>query len=226
MNKNPENNKKKRKCYLNSKNTKKILNKLEKAYPDAHCELNYRNPFELLIAVILSAQATDQKVNLATKNLFAEYPDPQSFLKLASSQLEDKIRSIGLYKNKAKNILETCRILINQYHSTVPNKYEDLIRLPGVGRKTANVVLAVAFNIPAFPVDTHVLRVANRLGLASGQKTDIVEEQLKQVVPQKYWIDFHHRLIWHGRRLCKARNPLCSDCPLEPDCPSAKLYSS
>jgi len=200
-----------------------ILHLLELTYPDAHCELNFTSPFELLIATMLSAQATDKKVNQVTDKLFQHYKTPEDFCALTQKELENLIKEIGLYHNKAKNILATCRILVDKYDGKVPATMEDLTELPGVGRKTANVVLSNAFNIPALAVDTHVARVSNRLGLASGSNPDLIEEQLKRVIPSSQWIQAHHWLIWHGRRLCAARSPKCPECPLNHLCPSAQL---
>ncbi|OUM86079.1 MAG: endonuclease III [Bacillus thermozeamaize] len=194
--------------------TKKILNILEQTYPDAHCELNYRNPFELLIATILSAQSTDQRVNEVTAELFQKYPTPESFLTLSQEELAAEIRGIGLYRNKSKNILKTCRILVEEYNGQVPSDREALESLPGVGRKTANVVLSNAFGVPAIAVDTHVFRVANRLGLADSDDVRETEEQLMRRIPKTKWSQAHHWLIWHGRRICHARNPQCHRCPL------------
>lgn len=211
---------------MSKKKSDEIIQTLKLAYPQAYCELEYRNPFELLIATILSAQATDQKVNQITARLFPFFPTPVAMLELTPAQLEDKIKSIGLYKNKAKNILATCRILVEDHQGEVPHTLEDLTSLPGVGRKTANVVLANAFGIPAFPVDTHVLRLANRLGLAHSDKPLQVEDALTTIIPREEWIDTHHRLILHGRRVCSARSPHCTACMLREHCPSVKTYSS
>ncbi|HHV63962.1 MAG TPA: endonuclease III [Peptococcaceae bacterium] len=195
-----------------------ILDLLARTYPDAHCELNYRNPFELLVATILSAQTTDQKVNQVTAELFKHYPTPQKLHELTPEELGDKIRTIGLFRTKAENILKSCRILIEKYNGQVPQTMEELVNLPGVGRKTASVVLANAFGIPAFPVDTHVSRVARRLGLTSEKDPERVEKDLTMLIPKEQWIDCHHRLIFHGRRLCKARKPQCATCPLKSYC--------
>jgi len=197
-----------------------ILNILAVTYPDAHCELNFRNSFELLIATILSAQTTDQKVNQVTAKLFGEYPNPSKMLELSAVGLEYKIRSIGLFRTKTKNILETCRILVNQYDGNVPANFEQLVTLPGVGRKTAGVVLANAFGVPAFPVDTHVLRVAKRLGLSASSDPLKVEKVLMDLAEKNQWIDNHHRFIFHGRKICSARKPQCSECPLAAYCPT------
>jgi endonuclease-3 len=202
------------------KNIEAILNLLASTYPHAHCELNYKNPFELLVATILSAQATDQKVNQITAKLFAQYPNPSKMLELTPSELENKIRSIGLFRTKAKNILATCKLLINDYDGEVPQTMDQLVKMPGVGRKTASVVLANAFGVPAFPVDTHVLRVAKRLGLTTENNPLKVEKDLTSLISEKLWIATHHRLIFHGRRLCSARKPQCNNCPLAIHCPT------
>lgn len=198
--------------------TRKILDILASMYPDAHCELNFRNPFELLIATILSAQSTDRQVNKVTERLFAKYPTPQDFLSLSEEELAEEIRGLGLYRNKSKNILQTCRILVEQYGGEVPAEREALEKLPGVGRKTANVVLSNAFGIPALAVDTHVHRVSNRLGLATSNNPLETEKQLTRRIPREEWSIAHHRLIWHGRRICSARNPKCGICDLAPYC--------
>lgn len=198
--------------------TRKILDTLREMYPDAHCELEFRNPFELLIATILSAQSTDRQVNKVTKDLFARYPTPEAFLQLTEDELAEHIRGLGLFRNKSKNILQTCRILVEKHDGQVPDKREDLEKLPGVGRKTANVVLSNAFGIPALAVDTHVQRVSNRLALAHSENPLETERQLMKKVPREEWSDTHHRIIWHGRRVCSARNPKCSVCDLLPYC--------
>jgi endonuclease-3 len=196
----------------------KVLDALYALYPDAHCELHFRNPFELLVATILSAQATDRKVNEVTPGLFAKYPRPQNYLDLTQEQLEEEIKEIGLYKNKAKNILATCRLLVEKHGGEVPRRMEDLVELPGVGRKTANVVLANAFGVPAMAVDTHVHRVSNRIGLANSDDPLEIERQLCKRIPKAKWSDAHHWLIWHGRRMCDARKPKCELCPLTEWC--------
>lgn len=203
---------------MEPKKLKSILNILAKTYPDAHCELNYRNPFELLIATILSAQTTDQKVNKVTAGLFASYPTPERMGELTPEEMEDIIRSIGLFRTKARNILRTCSILTDKYNGNVPADMDKLTKLPGVGRKTADVVLANAFNIPAFPVDTHVQRVAGRLGLTKEKDPFKIEKELNALIPEELWIDTHHRLIFLGRRICHARKPACGICPLQNDC--------
>ncbi|GGE27081.1 endonuclease III [Marinithermofilum abyssi] len=198
--------------------TRKILSILGEMYPDAHCELNFHNPFELLIATILSAQSTDRQVNKVTEELFKKYPTPEAFLTLTEEELAEEIRGLGLFRNKSKNILQTCRILVEQYEGKVPRDRAALEALPGVGRKTANVVLSNAFDVPALAVDTHVQRVANRLALADSKTPLETEKQLTRRVPKAEWTITHHRLIWHGRRLCTARNPKCAQCDLLPYC--------
>jgi endonuclease-3 len=195
-----------------------ILEILYQTYPDAHCELNYTSPFELLIATILSAQCTDKRVNEITAPLFQKHNKPEDFLHMTQKEMEEHIKGLGLYKNKSKNILETCRILYEKYNGEVPQNHAELEALPGVGRKTANVVLSNAFGVPAIAVDTHVFRVANRLGLAKSDNVDEVERQLMKRIPKEKWSDAHHWLIWHGRRICAARTPQCSICPLKDMC--------
>ncbi len=202
--------------------TKKILDELALLYPDATCELLYRNSFELLIATILSAQATDKSVNQITPHLFKKYKKPEDFLPLSQKEMENEIKKIGLYKNKSKNILETCKILVEKYHGEVPKERELLESLPGVGRKTANVVLSNTFDIPAIAVDTHVFRVANRIGLAQSDKVLETEYQLMKRIPKELWSSAHHWLIWHGRRVCSARNPKCDSCSLLTYCKYGK----
>jgi len=199
-----------------------ILDTLYQMYPDAHCELNYTTPFELLIATILSAQCTDKRVNEITGPLFQKFNKPEHFIHLTQEELEEHIKGLGLYKNKSKNILETCRILYEKYNGEVPQTHAELEALPGVGRKTANVVLSNAFGVPAIAVDTHVFRVANRLGLAKSDNVDEVERQLMKRIPREKWSDAHHWLIWHGRRVCAARNPKCDVCPLREMCTYAQ----
>ncbi|MBD1373804.1 endonuclease III [Hazenella sp. IB182357] len=198
--------------------TKKILSILAELYPDAHCELDFRNPFELLIATMLSAQSTDKQVNKVTKNLFAELPHPQDYILLTEEEIATYIRGLGLYRNKSKSIKKTCTLLMEKYNGEVPKNRAALEALPGVGRKTANVVLSNAFGVPALAVDTHVQRVANRLALADSDKPLETEQQLMRKIPRSEWTDTHHRIIFHGRRICAARNPKCSTCPLLPFC--------
>lgn len=203
---------------LNKKEIDNVIDLLLDLYPDAKAELDFTNPFELLIATILSAQCTDVQVNKTTKELFRELKTPQDYLKLTEKELGKRIYSCGFYKTKSKNILETCRILINDYNGNVPDTIEELMKLPGVGRKTANVVVSNAYGVPAIAVDTHVFRVANRIGLADSKNVQDTEVDLMNNINKEMWTKAHHLLIFHGRRICKARNPLCEECPVRPYC--------
>jgi len=188
-------------------------------FPDAHCELTHSNAFELTIAVLLSAQTTDVGVNKITPHLFSKYKKPADYLAVALSELENDLRAIGLYKTKAKNIKKLCELLIADYQGEIPSTYDDLIRLPGVGRKTANVVLSVWFGVPRIAVDTHVERISKRLRFAR-QKDNVleVEQRLMYLLPEEMWSHAHHAMIFFGRYHCTARNPKCSDCPLIESC--------
>lgn len=194
---------------------------LRELYPNAKPALTFKTPFELLIAVILSAQCTDVRVNVVTGRLFQYANTPEAIAALGQVKLETAIHDCGFFRMKAKHILETCHILLQEYSGEVPADFEALQKLPGVGRKTANVVMSVAFHAPAIAVDTHVFRVANRLRLAVGKTPLEVEKGLQKAIPRTDWSDAHHWLILHGRQLCKARKPLCSECPLAPVCPSS-----
>lgn len=198
----------------------KMLAILANFYHDAKPALIFKNPFELLIAVILSAQCTDTRVNKTTKELFKKVSEPQDIIDLGLLGLEEAIKNCGLYHNKAKNILATAEILVRDYEGKVPSSYELLLKLPGVGRKTANVVTSLAFHRDAIAVDTHVFRVANRLKLAVGKTPLEVELLLQKAIPKKDWSKAHHWLIFHGRKFCKKRKPLCENCPLSDLCPS------
>jgi len=189
-----------------------LFKRLKSVNPKPTTELEYSSPFELLIAVILSAQATDKGVNIATRRLYKHANTPQSIYALGTHGLSEYIKTIGLYNSKAKNIIATCRLLIEKHDSQVPNDREALEALPGVGRKTANVILNTAFGQPTIAVDTHIFRIANRLGLAPGKNVRIVEDKLVKVVPQEFAHDAHHWLILHGRYVCKARKPDCEHC--------------
>ena len=202
----------------NRENIKKILDILEKTYPDAECELNYTTPFELLIATMLSAQCTDIRVNKVTSDLFKRYNTPQDFAELSTIEISEQIKSCGLYKSKAQNIKETSVLLCSKYGGEVPNNMEELTKLPGVGRKTANVVLSNAFGVDAIAVDTHVFRVSNRIGLVKTDTPEKTEFELMKVLPKKRWSKAHHLIIFHGRRICKSRKPECSICPLVEYC--------
>lgn len=197
----------------------RLLRILEQTYPDARCALDYRNPLELLIATMLSAQCTDERVNMVTPALFARYPDAASFAESEPAELEDLIHSCGFYRQKAKSIRACCRLLVDEFGGGVPAEMEHLVTLPGVGRKTANVVLNEAYGQPAIAVDTHVLRTANRLGWISTRDPVKAEFQLLEAVPKKWWGRVTLLLIHHGRNCCSARKPLCADCPVLKSCP-------
>lgn len=196
----------------------RILKELSIHYKEAGTELRYTNPFELLVATMLSAQCTDRQVNKVTPGLFAKYPGPEDFARLSPEELERAIHSCGFYKTKSRNIIKTSQILVEQYGGQVPRDIEALQKLPGVGRKTANVVASNAFGVDAIAVDTHVFRVANRLGLAQAKTVEETERQLMENIPKKDWSAAHHWLIHHGRKICKARKPLCRECFLAPYC--------
>lgn len=204
------------------KDVNKILDILEQTYPDAQCELDYTTPFELLIATILSAQCTDVRVNKVTKELFKKYSKPKDFINLTEEEIGQEIKSCGLYKSKSSKIKITSQKICELYNGQVPDTLEDLTSLPGVGRKTANVVLSNAFNQDAIAVDTHVFRVSNRIGIIDSKTPEKSEFELMKVIPKSRWSHSHHLLIFHGRRMCKARNPECSICPIKDDC---KYYS-
>lgn len=207
-----------KKTEIAQKNNSIIITTLQQYYPEAECALEHASPYELLIATILSAQCTDVRVNIVTKELFKQYNTPQKMITLSNSQLESMIHSCGFYRNKAANILNTSRILVEKYNAEVPADIKLLQELPGVGRKTANVVCSVAFGIPAIAVDTHVFRVANRLGLTTAKDELHTELQLMEVIDQTEWISMHHVLIWHGRRICSSQKPKCVDCPVRTYC--------
>jgi endonuclease III len=200
---------------LNNTQIRYCLDQMGEMFPDAHCELNHSNPFELTIAVALSAQCTDVLVNKVTKELFKKYRTPEDYVKVTLEELQNDIRSIGLYRNKAKNIQSLCRMVLEDYHGEIPLDRDELTKLPGVGRKTANVVVSVAFNIPAIAVDTHVERVSKRLAICRWKDSVLeVEKTLMKKVPIDEWSVTHHRLIFFGRYHCKAQNPQCPSCPL------------
>lgn len=208
---------------LTLKEIRYCLDQIGEMFPDAHCELNHSNPFELVIAVALSAQCTDALVNKVTKHLFQKYKTPEDYLNVSLEELQNDIRSIGLYRNKAKNIQKLCRILIDEYNGEVPKDRDELMKLPGVGRKTANVVVSVAFGIPAIAVDTHVERVSKRLGICRWKDSVLeVEKTLMRKIPKEEWSITHHRLIFFGRYHCKAQNPNCPNCPLLSLCREGK----
>ncbi len=206
------------------KRTRDIIRRLKRAYPGAKCSLNHSNPFELLVATILSAQCTDERVNLVTANLFRKYTKPEDYLKVAPRELEKDIQSTGFFRNKTKSIQGTSRVLTEQYHGEVPQTMEELLELPGVARKTANVVLGNAFDIKAgVVVDTHVTRLSHRLAFTQQKTAEKIELDLIPIVPKKEWVIFPHLMIYHGRKICKARTPLCAECTIEKQCPSSFL---
>ena len=203
---------------------KRIIRVLRKTYPEAHCALHHSNPLELLIATILSAQCTDERVNIVTANLFRKYRNAEDFVNVAREELEQDIHSTGFFRNKAKSIQGACQIIVEKYQGNVPETMEELLAFPGVARKTANVVLGNAFGITSgIVVDTHVSRLSQRLGLTTQEQPEKIEQDLIALTPRKDWIDLSHLLIAHGRALCKARNPQCSACPLESQCPASTL---
>jgi len=207
--------------------TTEIIKRLKKAYPDARCALNHSNAFELLIATILSAQCTDERVNIVTADLFRKYRGPQDYLNVAPQELEKDIHSTGFFRNKTKNIQAACRRIIDEYHSEIPATMDELLTLGGVARKTANVVLGNAFGIASgIVVDTHVGRLSQRLGLTSNTTAEKIENDLIDIVPKKHWINFSHWLIFHGRQICQARKPKCTECVLADQCPSYELFVS
>lgn len=203
---------------MNAAKREAIFARLQAENPEPRTELNYRNPFELLIAVLLSAQSTDVGVNKATVKLFAQGPTPAAMLAMGVDGVKDCIRTLGLFNSKAENVIKTCRILVEQHNSEIPRQRKALEALPGVGRKTANVVLNTAFGEPTIAVDTHIFRVANRTRLAPGKDVVAVEEKLMKVVPKAYRVDAHHWLILHGRYTCIARKPRCGSCLIEDLC--------
>jgi endonuclease III len=203
---------------------RKIIRLLKRAYPDAKCSLNHSNAFELLIATILSAQCTDARVNIVTQDLFRKYRKPEDYLKVSPTELQQDIRTTGFFRNKTKSIQGTAKVLTEQYGGEVPATIEELLELPGVARKTANVVLGNAFGVSSgVVVDTHVTRLSRRLGLTEQKSAEKIEKDLIAIVPKKDWVIFPHLFIAHGRKICKARNPLCAECVVEKLCPSSFL---
>lgn len=204
---------------MNQTEVNKIIEILSECYPHVKCPLEFENTFELMVSTILAAQCTDARVNQVTDVLYKEYNTPEAFLTLSQEELEKKIHECGFFRNKAKNILAASKMLIEEFNGVVPGTMEELIQLPGVGRKTANVILANGFGIPAMPVDTHVLRVANRIGLAHSSKDpDKTEMELTALVPKDKWILVHHLIINHGRTICDARKPKCNECKIREFC--------
>ena len=203
---------------------RKIIRLLKRTYPDAKCSLNHSNAFELLIATILSAQCTDARVNIVTQDLFRKYRSPEDYLKVSEKELQRDIRTTGFFRNKTKSIQGTAKVLTEQHSGEVPETIEELLELPGVARKTANVVLGNAFGISSgVVVDTHVTRLSHRLDLSTQKTAEKIEQDLIAIVPKKDWVLFPHLFISHGRAICRARNPLCAECVLEKFCPSSYL---
>jgi endonuclease III len=202
---------------------KKIARLLIAEYPDAHCMLDHRNPFELLVATILAAQCTDERVNIVTPALFARFPDPRAMAQAEISELETLIRSTGFFHNKAKSIQGAARTLARDFPRRFPDRMEDLLALPGVGRKTANVILGTCFSVPSIVVDTHVKRLARRLGLAGSEDPEEIERELQALIPEKDWTAFSHAVTFHGRRCCYARKPEHERCPVRALCDSRDI---
>src|SRR5712691_10186971 len=199
--------------------TAKIIKLLKRAHPDAHCALNHTNPFELLVATILSAQCTDERVNIVTANLFRKYRKPEGYLKVSEKELQKDIRTTGFFRNKTKSIQGTAKVLTESYGGEVPDTMDELLELPGVARKTANVVLGNAFGVRSgIVVDTHVTRLSHRLGFTELKTAEKIERDLVELVPKKDCVIFSHLLIYHGRRVCRARNPACAECVIEKLC--------
>jgi endonuclease-3 len=207
-----------------SKRVKVILRALKKRYPDAECALQHKTPFQLLVATILSAQCTDERVNATTPDLFKKYPTAEKLAKARISDVEKIVKPLGFFRSKAKNICGMARALVKEHNGKIPRSLDELVALPGVGRKTANVVLGTAFGIPSgVVVDTHVKRISHLLGLTDSKNPDIIERDLMEILPKSEWIMYSHRLIHHGRQICIARRPKCTECPLLPYCPRVGL---
>jgi len=206
------------------KRVRDVIRRLKRAYPDAKTALNHSNAFELLVATILSAQSTDERVNIVTADLFRKYRKPEDYLKVPPSELEKDIHSTGFFRNKTKSLQGTARVLLEKYGGEVPHTMDELLELPGVARKTANVVLGNAFGVKAgVVVDTHVMRLSHRLNFSQEKTPEKIELDLIEIVPKKDWVLFPHLMIFHGRRTCKARNPMCAECVVEKQCPSSYL---
>ena len=195
-----------------------ILKILDEHYPEAHCTLDFTNPLELVVATVLSAQCTDAKVNQVTPGVFKKYPTPAAYAAAPLAELEEAIHPTGFFRQKAKSVQGICRALTEKYGGKVPDSLEELVKLPGIGRKTANVILGNAFNVPGITVDTHLGRVSQRLGLTANKDPVKIEFDLMPLVPKEHWTKFSHQIIWHGRSLCTAKAPQCPVCPLQPYC--------
>lgn len=210
---------------LNKKEVDEVLDILEECYPDAHCELEHNSPFELLVATILSAQCTDVRVNLVTSEMFKKYNKPEDFVELGVENIEKLIKTCGFYRNKAKNIFLTSLKLLGEYNGEVPNTIEELVKLPGVGKKTANVVASTCFGVPAIAVDTHVFRLSNRIGIVKETNVESTELSLQKKIRKDRWTKAHHLLIFHGRRNCFARKPACEECMIKNYCRYYKEFN-
>lgn len=200
-----------------------LADAIAEAYPDAHCELDFRDPFELLVATVLSAQSTDRRVNAVTAVLFERFPDAESLAGAEQPEVESIIRPVGFFRNKAAAVIGLSRAVVDDFDGVVPGTLEELVALPGVGRKTANVVLGNAFGVPGVTPDTHLIRLANRFGWTSSTKPDAVERDVMALFPPERWTQLCHEVIWHGRRVCHARRPACGACPVAELCPSAGI---
>ena len=201
---------------------KEIVKILKETYPDACCSLDFENAFQLLVATILSAQCTDERVNIVTKDLFQKYKTPEDFAKATQEEMEEAIKSTGFYRNKAKNIIAAAQVIVSEFQGEVPQTMEELLTLPGVGRKTANLVLGDVYNIPGVVVDTHVKRISKKLGLTKNDDPEKIEFDLREILPEEVWTDWNHLLVFHGRAVCKAKKPECLICPISHLCDSGK----
>ncbi len=211
----------------NKSDVEKIILILKETYPDAKCSLDFSTPFELLISVMLSAQCTDDRVNKTTPSIFSKYNTPSDFANINLKELEELIHPCGFYRNKAKNIISCSRKILQDFDGIVPNNINDLISLPGVGRKSANVVMLEAFDTPVgIAVDTHAKRISNKIGLSNSEDPLKIEQDLLKIIDKKYYYDVNHLFMWHGRNICTARNPKCSECPISKYCDSFKLNNS
>ena len=211
---------------MNQKDVIKVIEILKAYYPDAKCSLDFSTPFELLVAVVLSAQCTDNRVNLTTPNLFNKYSSPEDFVKVDIKELENLIHPCGFYRNKAKNIKAAAEKIINDFGGTVPNNMEDLMSLPGVGRKSANVIMLEAFNLPqGIAIDTHAKRLSNRIGLSDESDPYKIEMDLLELIPSSYYKDINHLFMWHGRNICTSQNPKCNNCPIKNYCKANLMHS-
>lgn len=208
---------------MNKKDAVAIIEELKNMYPDAKCSLNFKTPFQMLVAVVLSAQCTDERVNKTTPSIFEKYPEPIDFVNMDIAELENLIHPCGFYKTKAKNLKKTAEILVQKYNSIVPQNMEELMKLPGVGRKSANVIMLEAFNKPqGIAVDTHCKRISNRMGFSKESEPEKIEQDLLKVVPKEYYKDVNHLFMWHGRNTCTAQKPKCDSCKVRKHCKEMK----